>query len=52
MNLGTQDSEEQFTVGGGFKYDVGGNFLVKFDYAYEKFGRLENVHKFAVGILF
>ena len=50
--LGARDSEEQFTVGGGLRYDVGGGLIVKFDYAFEKFGLLENVHKFSVGVLF
>jgi opacity protein-like surface antigen len=50
--LGTKDSEEQFTVGGGLKYGVAADLTVKFDYAFESFGRLDNVHKFTLGILF
>ena len=50
--LGAKDSEEQFTLGAGVQYGLGGNLTVKFDYAFEKFGRLSNVHKFALGILF
>lgn len=50
--LGEKDSEEEFTVGGGLRYDVGTGLIVKFDYAFEKFGRLENVHKFSIGVLF
>jgi len=46
------ESEEQFTIGGGLRYTIGANFTVKFDYAFERFGRLNNVHKFAVGVLF
>jgi hypothetical protein len=52
QGTGSNDSEEQFTLGGGLRYTIGANFTVKFDYAYEKFGRLNNVHKFAVGVLF
>jgi opacity protein-like surface antigen len=39
-------------VGGGLRYDVGGGLTVKIDYAFERFGRLENVHKFSAGVLF
>jgi hypothetical protein len=50
--LGLRDSEEEFTLGGGLRYDVAANLTVKFDYAFQQFGRLDDVHKFAVGILF
>jgi len=50
--LAPSESEEKFTLGGGLRYMVAGSVGVKFDYAFEKFGRLENVHKFALGILF
>ncbi len=49
---GAQDSEEQFTVGGGFNYHMDQFLTLKIDYAYEQFGRLNNVHKFAVGMVF
>ncbi len=52
QGTGSNDSEEQFTLGGGLRYTIGANFTVKFDYAYEKFGRLNSVHKFALGVLF
>ncbi len=51
-SLGARDSEEQFTVGGGVKYALTDNLTVKFDYAFEQFGRLDSVHKFAIGIMF
>lgn len=51
-SLFSKSSEEQFTVGGGLRYDVGAGLIAKVDYAYEKFGRLENVHKFSIGVLF
>lgn len=51
-NIGTRDSEDQLTLGAGLRYAVVGNLIFKFDYAYEKFGRLSEVHKFALGVLF
>ena len=51
-SLGIKDSEEGFTVGGGVRYEVVTGLIAKFDYAFEKFGLLENVHKFTVGLLF
>ena len=50
--LGMKDGEEQFTVGGGLSYEVAPGIFARVDYAFEKFGRLNNVHKFGVGILF
>ena len=50
--LGINDSEEELTAGAGIRYDIGSGVIVKVDYAFQKFGRLDNVHKFAVGILF
>jgi long-subunit fatty acid transport protein len=46
------ESEEQFTVGGGLRYTLSGAYVIRFDYAFEKFGRLNNVHKFSLGLLF
>lgn len=45
------DSEEGFTVGGGINYGLSG-FGFKLDYAYEDFGRLDNIQKFTVQLLF
>ncbi len=50
--LGQRDGESSYTLGGGIHYTMEGNVLLKFDYAYENFGRLQNVHKFCVGIAF
>jgi opacity protein-like surface antigen len=50
--LGAKDSEEEFTIGGGFNYNIDKGLRLKIDYAYEQFGRLSNIHKFAVGLLF
>ena len=51
-DLGASETEENFAVGGGFNYEIQPGTSVKFDYAFQKFGRLENVHKFSVGFLF
>ncbi len=51
-DIGARDSEEQFSLGGGVKYEIQPGTTVKFDYAFQKFGRLDNVHKFSLGILF
>jgi long-subunit fatty acid transport protein len=50
--LGQRDGESSYTVGGGLRYSMEGGPMVKFDYAFENFGRLQNVHKFSVGIAF
>ncbi len=52
MALGQKDAEEQYTFGGGIKYNLDNNLVIRFDYAFQKFGILDNVHKFALGILF
>ncbi len=50
--LWLQDSEEEFTLGAGLNYEVTPGVRVKFDYAYQKFGRLSNVNNFSIGVLF
>jgi hypothetical protein len=45
------DSEEGFTLGGGINYGVAG-FGFRLDYAYEDFGRLNNIQKFTLLLLF
>lgn len=50
--LGMRDSEEEFTLGAGVRYFATPTLGLKFDYAYEQFGRLKNVHKFTVAVLF
>jgi hypothetical protein len=50
--LGVRDSEEQFTVGGGLNYAVAPDLRVKFDYAFESFDRLDNIHKFTLAVMF
>lgn len=50
--LGIKDGEEQFTLGGGLSYEVFPGLRARVDYAFERFGRLNNVHKFGIGLLF
>ena len=50
--LGARDSEEEFTAGAGLRYTILGSFAVRIDYAFERFGRLNNVHNFVIGVLF
>lgn len=51
-SLFLRDSEQSFTLGFGLKQQVLGNIAVKLDYAFEKFGRLNNIQKFTLGINF
>lgn len=46
------DSEESFTFGAGIKQYFLGNVAVQVDYAYQDFGRLNNVQKFSISINF
>lgn len=50
-NLFIEDSEQGFTVGGGINYRLQ-TFGFLLDYAYEDFGRLENIQKFTIQLLF
>lgn len=47
-----QDSEEKITLGIGVKQLVVGNVQFAFDYAYQDFGRLKDVQKFSIGVIF
>ena len=51
-SLFLQDSEESFALGFGLKQILLGNIAVKLDYAYQNFGRLNNIQKFTLGISF
>jgi hypothetical protein len=46
------DSEESFTLGVGFLYQVVNGIGIRFDYSYADFGRLNNTQKFSVGVNF
>lgn len=46
------DSEESFSLGAGFKQYLMGNIGLSVDYAYQDFGRLNNVQKFSLVITF
>lgn len=47
-----KDSEESFSFGAGIKQYLLGNVAVQFDYAYQDFGRLNNIQKFSLSITF
>lgn len=51
-SLFLKDSEESFAIGFGLKQILLGNIAVRFDYAYQDFGRLNNIQKFTLGISF
>ena len=51
-SLFLEDSEESFSLGAGFQQKLLDNVSIKFDYAYADFGRLDNIQKFSIGILF
>lgn len=50
--LGLQDAEEEFTLGAGLNYEVTPGLRLRFDYAFQRFGRLSNVNSFAIGVVF
>ena len=51
-SLFLKDSEESFALGFGIKQYLLHNVAIKVDYAYQNFGRLNNIQKFSVGITF
>ncbi|MEO8398934.1 MAG: PorV/PorQ family protein, partial [Ignavibacteriaceae bacterium] len=51
-SLFLKDSEESFSLGAGINQLLLGNIAVKVDYAYQDFGRLNNVQKFSLIITF
>ena len=51
-SLFSRDSEQGLTFGAGLNYRVFGNFSVRADYAYQSFGRFNNVQKVSLGIQF
>lgn len=51
-SLFLQDAESKFALGFGVQKQFVGNLGLRFDYAYQDFGRLTNVQKFTVGITF
>ena len=50
--LFADDSERGLTLGAGLKYGFGSAIALKVDYAFESFGRLDNVQKFTLGLMF
>jgi len=51
-SLFLEGSEESFSIGAGLRQNLLGNISIKFDYAYADFGRLNNIQKFSIGIIF
>jgi opacity protein-like surface antigen len=51
-SLFERDTEQGFTAGIGINYRVVGDLKVAFDYAYQDWGRLTNVHYMSVGVKF
>jgi opacity protein-like surface antigen len=51
-SLFLKDAEATFALGVGVKQQLLGNIGLRFDYAYQDFGRLKNIQKFSVGITF
>jgi opacity protein-like surface antigen len=51
-SLFLETSEESFSLGAGIKQLLLGNVAIQFDYAYQDFGRLNNIQKFSVSITF
>lgn len=50
--IGLRDREEEFTLGAGVNYEITPGVRLRFDYGFQKFGRLSNVNNFAIGIAF
>ncbi len=51
-SLFQKDAEGGLTLGVGVKQEILGNLGLRFDYAYQDFGRLKDIQKFTVGITF
>ena len=50
--LFSKDSEQGLTLGAGLQYGFGPTLAMKIDYAYEAFGRFDNIQKFTLGLEF
>ncbi|MGE5437578.1 MAG: PorV/PorQ family protein [Syntrophothermus sp.] len=51
-SLFEKDSEKGFTLGAGINYKIADVIGVKFDYAYQDFGRLSNIQYLSIGLVF
>jgi opacity protein-like surface antigen len=51
-SMGIPSSEEGLTAGFGLAYEVMANVTFKLDYAYENYGILSNIQKFALSVSF
>jgi opacity protein-like surface antigen len=47
-----RDTEQGFTLGAGLNYRIVGSIRLAFDYAYQDWGRLTNVHYLGFGVKF
>ena len=47
-----KETEEGLTLGAGLRYRFAGDLAIKADYAYQQFGRLNDVHQFGVALQF
>ncbi|MFC1483445.1 PorV/PorQ family protein [Candidatus Neomarinimicrobiota bacterium] len=50
--LGQQDTEEGLTLGAGLRYKVFGQSVIKIDYAYADFGRLQEINRYTLRLSF
>lgn len=51
-NLFLEDLEGGAVLGGGVKATISGGYVVRFDYAWADYGRLEQAHRFTFGVGF
>ncbi len=51
-SIGIPNSEEGWTLGFGLAYEIIANLTFKLDYAYENYGILNDIQKFAVSVKF
>lgn len=51
-SFGQMDSEEGLTAGVGLQYELFGQSMIKFDYAYTDFGRLEYTSRYTIRLNF
>jgi len=52
QSLFLDEAEQTFALGFGIKKQVIGNVTLRFDYAYQDFGRLSDIQKFSIGMSF
>ena len=50
--IGQQDTEEGLTLGAGLRYRLFGQSVIKIDYAYADFGRLQEINRYTLRLSF